>query len=241
MRTRMVSKTRMVFKGIYQFLQRTLGATLIDRPARIDTAGNVRLEELGLAGEGRTHYEPSGWLDLRRVLRRQDVSDQDVFLDLGSGKGRVLLAAARYPFRRVIGVELSAELNAIAERNVDSDRGRHRCGEVELVTADVLDYEIPDDVTFVYAYNPFMGDLFAAVIEKLLASVDRRPRKLQLIYKTALEEPRLLATGRFRRVKVARGLRPGRAWSQKMAIRMYVVETTPLDKPAPIPAATPGA
>ncbi len=241
MRARMVSKTRMVGKQIYTFLRRTLGAVLVDRPAGVDTARSVKLEELGLSGEGRTHYEPSGWLDLRRVLRRSEVSGEDVFLDLGSGKGRVLLAAARYPFRRVIGVELSAELNAIAERNVRDYRGRHRCGEIELVTADVLDYEIPDDVTVVYAYNPFMGELFGAVVEKLLASVDRRPRQVRLIYKTPLEESRMLATGRFRLVKVARGLRPGRAWSQKMSIRMYVVEPTSLDAPAPILAATPGA
>lgn len=41
-----------------------------------------------------------------------------MFLDLGSGKGRMVLSAARFPFRRIIGVELSNDLTAIARRNV---------------------------------------------------------------------------------------------------------------------------
>ena len=52
----------------------------------------------------------------------------DVFLDLGAGKGRMLLAASRYPFRRVIGVELSDRLAAIARSNVAAFRLRARSG-----------------------------------------------------------------------------------------------------------------
>src|SRR3990172_4635695 len=39
------------------------------------------------------------------------------FVDIGAGKGRALLLASELPFRKVIGVELSAELAAIAQDN----------------------------------------------------------------------------------------------------------------------------
>ena len=40
------------------------------------------------------------------------------FVDVGLGKGRALLLASDYPFREVIGVELSPELDRIARSNI---------------------------------------------------------------------------------------------------------------------------
>ena len=40
------------------------------------------------------------------------------FVDLGSGKGRTLLMASDYPFRRIIGVELLPSLHQIAQENL---------------------------------------------------------------------------------------------------------------------------
>src|SRR6202453_3410424 len=40
------------------------------------------------------------------------------FVDAGSGKGRALLLASDYPFREIIGVELSPELERIARSNI---------------------------------------------------------------------------------------------------------------------------
>lgn len=183
----------------------------------------MSLDELGLDAPERVRYEPSGWRDLARVLQTHEVSDEDVFIDLGSGKGRVVLQAARYPFGRVIGVELSEELNDIARANIDAVKSTLRCGSVELETADIAEYDVPDDVTVAYVYNAFRGELFDAAVRALLASLDRRQRPLRLIYKTPLEEDRLLATGRAVPVRMVRGRRPGRAWSAKMSIRMYLL------------------
>jgi cyclopropane fatty-acyl-phospholipid synthase-like methyltransferase len=73
----------------------------------VDTAERVDLAELGLDAPDRVDYEAGGWRDLRGVLRPTEVLPGEVFLDLGSGKGRMVLSAARFPVRRIIGVELS--------------------------------------------------------------------------------------------------------------------------------------
>jgi hypothetical protein len=208
----------------YLHVRRTLSSTLIERWTGTETSSEVDLETLGLAAEGRVRYEPSSWLDLRRILRRHDVGPDDVFADFGSGKGRVVLQAARYPFKRVIGVELSEDLTAIAKSNVAASGTRRRCREIEFVVADVLDLDVPDDLTFAYVYNPFSGAIFDALLQKLIASVDRSPRALRLIYRTPLEHERIMATGRFRLERSVRGFRPGRSWSDKMSIRLYVLE-----------------
>jgi SAM-dependent methyltransferase len=141
-------------------------------------------------------YEPSEWRSVRRAFRGLNAGRDDVLVDFGSGKGRVLLMAAEFPFRRVIGVEISQELNDLAREHIESNRSRRRCEEVELVTANALDYEVPDDVTVAYFFNPFIGDTFMAVVRKLIDSVNRVPRELRLLYNYPIEHNRLLATGR---------------------------------------------
>jgi SAM-dependent methyltransferase len=210
-------------RGAYLLVRRSLSAALMDRRWGIETSQEADLATLGLDDAHRVRYEPSSWWDLRRAMRVSDVHDDDVFLDLGSGKGRVVLQAAQYRFRRVIGVEISPQLTAVAERNLAKVRPHVRAGSVELVTADVVDYRIPDDVTVIYIYNAFRGPVFEAAIAQIIASVDRAPRRVRLIYRTALEHERLIAARRFRPTRVVRGLRPGRAWSAKLATRIYEV------------------
>jgi SAM-dependent methyltransferase len=154
----------------------------VDRCLGVDTHDIVELAELGLARPDRGFYQGSDWRILRRLLPGSAVTPADVFLDLGSGKGRVLLQAARLPFARVIGVEVSAELCAIAQRNVHRTRRWLRCKAVTVINADVATFRIPDDVTTAYLFNPFTGEIFARVIENLVASIERRPRTLRLLY-----------------------------------------------------------
>src|SRR6185437_13426578 len=73
---------------------------VIDRALNVETATLVALARFGLDAPDRVEYEAGGWLDLLRVLRPGAVTADDVFLDLGSGKGRVLLQAAQYRFAR---------------------------------------------------------------------------------------------------------------------------------------------
>lgn len=207
----------------YRLLRRTVEA-LLDRRWGIETAGRAGLGEHGpQSGENRG-YEPSGWLDLQRILGRVDVGPEDVFLDLGCGKGRVLLEAARRPFRRVIGVELSEQFSVAARRNLANRRSRLRCGDVEVVTTDVRDYRIPDDVTVVYVFNAFTGATFDAAITQLLESVDRRPRTVRVIYLNPREHDRLARTGRFRLVDAPSRTRPLHPQAEKTYARLYRLE-----------------
>jgi SAM-dependent methyltransferase len=197
---------------------------LAERRYGIRTAGEVQLDEVGLAAVDRNSYKPAPWFALRRALPRRSVSPRDVFLDLGSGQGRVVFQAARfYPFRRVVGVELVADLHARAAANIAGNRGRLRCRDVQLVCSDVLDFRIPDDVTVVHLYNPFTGNTFATVIDRLLASVDRRPRRLRIVYANPVEHEQLMATGRVRLARRVHGLRPGREWARSASTYVYEV------------------
>lgn len=147
-----------------------------------DTGVDVDREDLGVFDPHYTRYEASSWRWVPRALRGRKIGSDDVFVDLGSGKGRVLLAAARYPFGRVIGVEIAEALNEIARENVAAARNRLRCKDVELVTADVTQWTFPPDVNYVYMFNPVGGDHFRRVFANLVESMREHPRPVTVIY-----------------------------------------------------------
>jgi SAM-dependent methyltransferase len=192
-------------------------------PASAAQAFGLDKEALWSTDSNRGPYAPSPWRVLRRILRPAEVSSADVFLDLGSGTGRVVLeAATAYPFRRVIGVELVPRLTEIARETIARNSHRLRCQDVELISADLADYEIPDDVTVVYLFNPFWGSLFDVIVAKLIASLDDRPRRLRLIYLTPTESARLEQTGRMRFVR--HGRHRIRRWARLEYLAMYEIE-----------------
>lgn len=196
----------------------------VERRNGIYTAEVASPDELGITHPESIGHQPTPWSVLRRAVPPEWIRPDDVFLDFGSGMGRVVYqAAVGYPFRRVIGVEFSAALHAAAQANIGLNRDRLRCTDVQLFHADVRDYEIPDDVTVAFFFNPFTGQTFQTVIDRLLASVDAHPRWLRIIYLCPTEHDRLMATGRVRLVKQLRRPLPSREWSSRTAIHLYDV------------------
>jgi SAM-dependent methyltransferase len=177
-----------------------LANSLVDRWLGVDTYDRVDLGAFGRDHPEHEAYEGSDWRVVKRLLKGT-VTSEDVFLDLGSGKGRAVLQAARLPFRRVIGVDVAPELTAIARRNVECTRRRLRCQDVQLVTADAATYRVPDDVSVAYLFNPFVGETFDRVIERLLESATRRARRLRLVYVHPTGHARLLESPRVRVVR----------------------------------------
>jgi SAM-dependent methyltransferase len=156
-------------------------------------------------------YAPSPWHVLPRALRYIGVSDGDVFVDFGCGKGRVVHQAARRPFRRVVGVEISPVLAEAARSGLAARRHQHRCRDVEIVVADVTAFRVPDDLTVGYFYHPFAGETFESVLRGIVESIDRNPRRVRLIYLglSAGSRSAILAPGRFRLLKEQRKTRLG--------------------------------
>jgi SAM-dependent methyltransferase len=176
-----------------------LGDRLFDR--NLDTSGSVHLHDF--LRDDRVHYIPSAWHVLPRALRQIEVSSRDTFLEFGCGKGRVLHQAARRPFLRVIGVEVSPDLAELARAGIAARRHRHRCRDVEIVVADAVTFRVPDDVTVGYFFRPFGDDTLVHVLRNIVESMDRRPRPVTLIYVWPQDRTRseILATERFRLAK----------------------------------------
>jgi SAM-dependent methyltransferase len=188
-----------VLRDWRRHLSRLAEVILIERRYGIDVSGYVYLEDMGVGITERVWYHPSEWLAMRSVIRSLGVSTHDVFIDIGSGKGGAVFVAARYfPFKRVMGVEISGDLNRIARANIAGNLADLRCKNVELVTSDVLEYPIPEDLSVVYLFSPVVGETFHRLIDRLLESLDRNPRVLRLLYNYPVEHDYLVRHARVR-------------------------------------------
>jgi SAM-dependent methyltransferase len=89
---------------------------------RTDTSGVAPLPNIPGQEAILTHavdYAGSQPSVLRLALKDLLPLDTYTFIDLGCGKGRALLVASEFPFRAIIGVELSSRLAEIARRNAE--------------------------------------------------------------------------------------------------------------------------
>lgn len=110
-----------------------------------------------------------------------------VFVDLGSGKGRTLLMASDYPFRRILGVELLPELHRIAQENLAHYKSEsQKCFALKAICADATNFVFPAEPTVLYLFNPFPEAELRFVISNLELSLREFPRPLYVLYHNPL-------------------------------------------------------
>ncbi len=109
-----------------------------DREYNVDTTGLVWGESLDSADPASTaKYWATGYYGIapsafNAALDRLALDwARFTFVDIGCGKGRALLLATRHPFRSFLGVELSPDLAAVAQRNLAAFRAPWRQPDID--------------------------------------------------------------------------------------------------------------
>jgi SAM-dependent methyltransferase len=162
------------------------GDLLFDWRYGTDTMRWEARDELGATAPSLAHsrqYKATKTRPFLHLLRRLDLPRDCHFVDIGAGKGRVLLVAAQYGFRKVVGVEFSRRLCELARKNVEIYARKVRLASpIEVVEADATTHEFaPEDRVF-FLFNPFDGVILGRVLENLRSSLERHPRPAWLIY-----------------------------------------------------------
>ncbi|MES2569551.1 MAG: class I SAM-dependent methyltransferase [Verrucomicrobiota bacterium] len=158
-------------------------ALLEDRRRGISTALIVKEQEPEIA-DVRCHYYAATDYETFHLAMQQVVvrAGEDVFVDFGSGKGRIVMLAAELPFRQVIGVEFSRQLHLAGLKNLAVAQPQLRCADVQLLHADATQWKVPGDATVLFFFNPFDGEVLAKVCENIRRSIAESPRRVTLIY-----------------------------------------------------------
>jgi SAM-dependent methyltransferase len=139
----------------------------------LDTQMPVPVSDLETSAPGArfaNRYEGTPIAALHKIIRRLKVrQSRFTFIDLGSGKGRVLLIAAQYRFKSVIGVEFSKKLHDIALLNITkfAESGLTKTSAISTnCDAGEFDFSGLGD-KIVFCYNPFGADLMNRVLDNL--------------------------------------------------------------------------
>ena len=158
-----------------------------DQKYGTDTAGIIGVGSLDIAEDEMEHSMHYGaiWEDeFTRAMETFPIRCEDlVFVDIGSGKGRALLLASLYPFRKIIGVELSAMLHETALANIRIFKDeRQKCHNIEVLCANGADFEIPREPLLIFLCNPFDDQVMEVVVSHIEKSFREYPRELYIWY-----------------------------------------------------------
>lgn len=151
-----------------------------------DTMGKIPVAQLDVVGESVAHgtgYQATRARPFRKVIKAIAFPHDSVFVDVGSGKGRVLLLATEFNFKRIVGIEFSRQLCQIAEKNLALyRRGAKVESMVEVIHCDATQYQFEHDENIFFLSNPFDETLTQQVLNNIIASQQRYPRPIWLIY-----------------------------------------------------------
>lgn len=184
--------TRDLFAALWEFLRDSTPARLRSRFGDADydwdhrvntTSGAVGWRDrlLGALHSPYQPTEPGLFREMLEALQKNSGLNlsEFTFIDLGSGKGRTLLMASDYPFRRIAGVELLPALHTIAQKNLAVYKSEsQRCFTKESICADATNFPLPEGPLVVYLFNPFPE----AGLRRALANLQERGTRSGPIY-----------------------------------------------------------
>jgi SAM-dependent methyltransferase len=184
-------------------LRQRFGDADYDWDYRVNTTSGAVGWRDRLLGMFHSEYQPTEPVAFREMLDSLDQTLQATpnpdrstlnfrdftFVDLGSGKGRTLLMASDYPFRRIVGVELLPSLHQIAQQNLRQYKSEsQKCFALESICGDATAFPFPDDPLVIYLFNPFPESGMRQVVANLEQSLRAHPRPVYVLYHNPLLE-----------------------------------------------------
>jgi len=182
-----------VFKSLCLSIKRFLYGIQIFLDSRFDkihgtdTSGVIPLKDLEIKSgniKEANWYGPMPVKVFRQIMDNLTVDvEKYEFIDFGSGKGRVLLLASDYGFRKVTGVEFASDLHRISTRNVAIvERDARKPGRIETICMDATKFVIPEVPVVLFFHSPFKGQVMERVIRNILTSFAKHPREIVIIF-----------------------------------------------------------
>jgi len=196
--------------GLWGFLRestpeqrrRRYGDIEYDWEHRVDTTSATldwRARLLGVFHSPYQATEPALFHEMMAALRVDFA--EFLFIYLGSGKGRTLLMASEYPFRKIMGVELLPELNQIAQKNIRKySSANQKCRILESICGDVCEFEFPAEPIVLYLFNPVSESGLGRVIGNLEHSLIENPRRVLVLYHNPEHEDILASSAKLKKI-----------------------------------------
>lgn len=153
---------------------------------KIKTFSPVKLKHLTIENADiskSSPYEAVNYYILEKLLTAfRKISAEASIVDLGCGKGRVMVVAAYFGFTKITGIDFAKELCEEATANMCKTQDIVPGINWKVIHANVLDYIIQDDDSVFFMFNPFVEEILNAFLDKLEESCRLFPRKTWFLY-----------------------------------------------------------
>jgi hypothetical protein len=157
-----------------QTRQAEKSAAAFDQEYSVETSKYVFLSELQDLPANREFglwYQPTAPNLIVYVIRYLGIDPREFsFIDMGSGKGRVILTASRFPFKAVLGVEFSPDLHETAVRNIGNYTGPVAT-KAQSLLMDASEFRFPAGKLVIFLFNPFKGPVLDAVLKNIRSAL----------------------------------------------------------------------
>jgi SAM-dependent methyltransferase len=155
-------------------LRNRISDVLWERRLNIETGGQRPVDHPDANRYGTMAHRP-----IIQLLDALKLRPDDVLVDIGCGKGRIICHAARRRLKRVIGVDIDRELCEDARVNVDRMKGRRTPIDIINLPAQEFDYR---DATVCTLFNSFGEATLVKVLDSIERSLRENPRELRFAY-----------------------------------------------------------
>ena len=109
--------------------------------------------------------------------------EEYAFIDFGCGKGRALLMASEFPFKRIIGLEFSNELYRAAGENIHRYHSpTQKCMNIECLKIDFVDFVLPVEPAVLYFYDPCHMPVLEKVLMRTKQTLCANPRPTIIVF-----------------------------------------------------------
>ena len=138
-----------------------LNNRLFDYYYGTDTHQEVSLTTAGVtvnqAREGNNVYRTFWRREFFQCIDDADIRQESfAFIDIGSGKGKLLLLASQLGFPEIVGVEYAPKLHEAACNNIDRFKNRSGASKkIDSVIGDALSWPLPQRPALYFMFNPF--------------------------------------------------------------------------------------
>lgn len=157
----------------------------------VDTCGDQLLASMDFQSKNKTvglEYQSHHPGIIHAGLAALAIGPEDyTFIDFGCGKGRVLLVASGFAFRKIIGIEFAPFLAETARRNLKSYRSLpQKCTNIEVKTIDATEYVLMPEPQVLYFYSPFSKSVLDQIMQNIEDSLQQWPRDLLVLFSGVL-------------------------------------------------------
>lgn len=123
-------------------------------------------------------YEPTPYSVLERLVESGYISEENIVIDYGCGKGRVGFFLHRLLGCKVLGIDFDDRMYDFAQENL-LKYGKSE--KIEFLCEPAEKHEIGDADCF-YFFHPFSVEILQSVMGKIRKSYFDTPRKMQLFF-----------------------------------------------------------